>query len=1043
MLGGIARAFNIEKNEQAVVFILILQSVFIGFFAGSFDVGAQSLFLSVYPASLIPKAFVISGIVGILITSIYTRLQSLMKFSNFVLLNFIFVALMTALLRLGFQFTDDKRLVFAVFVMMGPLTIVSFLGFWGTVGRLFTLRQGKRLFGLIDTGQIFGIIVVSFTIPILISFNFEVLNTLLLCTISIIAALGLQIFISSRFSFQSIENKTAIESNFFDLFKNKYTVLMALFIVFSVVAAFFVHFSFLTVLEENYPDPNALASFLGAFMGTLTIFTILIKTFVYGKLMKTYGLKLALILSPILLGLFTAIAAVIGSIYGFTAASASFAFFFLLIVLSKLFAKSLKDSIEVPASKILYQSLDVNIRYGVQARIDGTVNELAAFSSGLLLAGLGMISFVKIIHFSWFLLLVLLVWVFIGFRLYNAYRQSLESSLKKFQHLIVGENAELSLLEKVVPGISDSSKVEAVLEFAPQSWNGFISKNIPALAVENEKIRSRSIRIIEDLDLREVTDSLNKFVVDENSAQKSHIKELLERFGTDGQKYGEEEIRRLLKSENPLDRKKGLIVILEKNDPKYFPRIVPLFRDASLSVRISAIHAAGVLNRKDFVTYLIDMLEDSVHYPYAFNALCTMNEDVLENLEHGFHKTGITEKGMVRITRVMCSIGTVKAAGYLIGKLDHYNKNVFLHAVKGLQRISFFLGESNKAKIFGALNRISGITAWNLSAKYSLKDYPAADELSIALDEEIHENYNLIYSILSIAYDPATIYHIRKNLESSTSEGIGFAIELLDIFIDEAIKPYLFPLLDDSAVAEKVRLLQSEFPVELMKPEELLLTIINRDYNQINAYTRVCAIQTLNKIEGFHPGKDVVAHIFNPDPLLREEASILVSKLEHELFSEVLKRLPSSYSSKICEFLKSNGTNADIGLFTKFRFLRDNEFSKRFKNQQLLNIARRFELYYFDGYLPLSQILKPEHFLLIVEGELKLKKEGIFTSYIKGDLLEVSDISGVSLDISIPENNSRIKFMLIDKSSVQELVFDDENAYFPFAELLFASNHLY
>jgi AAA family ATP:ADP antiporter len=167
MSGGLSKAFNIEKNEQSIVFILILQSVFIGFFAGSFDVGAQSLFLSVYAAALIPKAFVISGLVGILITSVYSHLQSRMKFSNFVLLNFVFIAVITTLLRLGFEFTSDKRLVFAVFVMMGPLTIISFLGFWGTVGRMFTLRQGKRLFGLIDTGQILGIIIVSFAIPVL------------------------------------------------------------------------------------------------------------------------------------------------------------------------------------------------------------------------------------------------------------------------------------------------------------------------------------------------------------------------------------------------------------------------------------------------------------------------------------------------------------------------------------------------------------------------------------------------------------------------------------------------------------------------------------------------------------------------------------------------------------------------------------------------------------------------------------------------------------------------------------------------------------
>ena len=67
----------------------------------------------------------------------------------------------------------------------------------------------------------------------------------------------------------------------------------------------------------------------------------------------------------------------------------------MIISLSKLFNKSLKDAIESPSMKILYQSLDSGERYDIQARIDGIVNELTAFTAGLLMAGLLMISFVK------------------------------------------------------------------------------------------------------------------------------------------------------------------------------------------------------------------------------------------------------------------------------------------------------------------------------------------------------------------------------------------------------------------------------------------------------------------------------------------------------------------------------------------------------------------------------------------------------------------------------------------------------------------------
>lgn len=1038
MPGGIAKALNIEKDEQSSVIILIIQSVFIGFYAGSLDVGAQSLFLSVYDASLIPKAFVLSGIVGIIITSVYTALQTRMKFSKFALVNFVFIAVVTTLLRLGFEFTEDKRLVFAVFVMMGPLTIISFLGFWGTVGRLFTLRQGKRLFGLIDTGQILGIIIVSFAIPVLISLNFEVLNTLFICTLSIIAALVLQIIITRRFSFHEVEKKSETRDNFFDLFKNRYTSLMAFFIVFSVVAAFFVHFSFLTVLEENYPDAKALASFLGAFMGTLTIFTILIKTFVYGKIMKTYGLKLALTLSPVLIGVFTVLAAVIGSIYGYTAASASFAFFFLLIVLSKLFAKSLKDSIEVPSSKILYQSLDINIRYNVQARIDGTVNELAAFSSGLLLAGLGAITFVHIIHFSYSLLLVLVIWFFIGLRLYRAYQASLENSLKQFRQLETEESEEISLLEKISPSGSDPDQVAAVLEFAPQAWNGYVSRNFKDLFTSNEKIRDLSLKIVDELDLTNTKEAIEKLIRSTEKNLNSRLKSISERFKNAGSKNTDEEIRSLLKSEKPEDRKKGILSIIEKNDPAYFPRIVPLFRDASPEVRLSAIHAAGVLNRKDFVTYLVDLLEDPKYYSYAFNSLCMMNADIFENLEHGFHKTGITETGMARITRVFGAIGTESAGFYLFAKLEHYNRKVFSAVLEGIRKLKIKPSENDRLKVFNAIYQLCGITAWNLFAKYSLRDFEESEELIHALEDEISENYDLIYSLLSVAYDAGSVFHIRQNLESGTAEGIGFAIELLDMFIDESIKSYLFPLLDDSPMSEKLRLLQTEYPVEMMKPEELLRDIINRDYNYINAYTRVCAIHALDKIENVKPGDDLIAQVFNTDPLLREEAAGFIYRRDRELLNNILGRLPEDIVISIKYHIEHTGTSRDNGLFRKFSSLLNHEAFINFKKHHLLNIARSCELFIFEGKEEnkLSELFSEGDFILVLGGEFSINAGKVKISLQKDDFSNVSSEIDADFAKAVLNCETAASCMKFSRMAIRELIFDDELRYFPLAEIL-------
>jgi hypothetical protein len=120
---------------------------------------------------------------------------------------------------------------------------------------------------------------------------------------------------------------------------------------------------------------------------------------------------------------------------GYTPGSTiGFFIFFLLLALSRLFSKSLEDSIESPSFKVIYQTVDEKIRYDVQSGINVTVNEIAALLSGLLLTGLGVLSFIKLIHFSWVLFTISLMWIFVAFRLYSEYRKSIRKALEKVIH---------------------------------------------------------------------------------------------------------------------------------------------------------------------------------------------------------------------------------------------------------------------------------------------------------------------------------------------------------------------------------------------------------------------------------------------------------------------------------------------------------------------------------------------------------------------------------------------------------------------------------
>lgn len=1044
MSSGLRKILSIEKEEVSAVSILLFQSVFLGIFAGTFDVSAQSYFLEVFSADQIPKAFAYSGAVGILITSLYSFLQARMRFSVFAVLNLLFVAVVSISLRLGFVLYNSDHLVFAMFVLMGPLTIISFLSFWGTVGRIFSLRQGKRLFGLIDAGQIMGIILASYAIPILLSFEFKILNSLYICSLAAVIALVIQIFISTKYDLtrQTIIHKGKKRSNFFDLFKTKYTSLMVGFVVLSVLAAFFIHYNFLVVTEENYPEPNALASFLGVFMGTVMVFTLTVKTFVYSRLMKTYGLKLALAISPIILAIFVVAALLVGSIYGYSAASSGFTLFFLLLVSAKLFSKSFKDSVEVPSSKILYQSLDPDVRYDVQSRIDGTVNELAALSAGLLMAGLALIAGFKLIHFSVVLGGILLLWLFFAFRLHGFYKKSLNDALKDYQASKGNKSRVIAIHEIEDISMLKNQGIEKILRFAPQSWNGFISKNIKSLLSGPENLRTITLKWIDKLTIQESESILQQTDPKSGGKDSGLILSLLKRFGISGIKSDRESLRLLLESEDPEDMLRAVLII--ENNPlseTNFQHISLLLRETNFKVKVSTIRLIGKQKYTQFSGRLIDLLEDRVFYPFAFNALTMMAEDIIDKLDQAFYRTSVSPKMMDRLLRLLCSVNSAKVIPLLISKLDQPEIYIHKRVLKNLGERGYIPNSIELQRLTDYIHKIIGVTAWDITAKHSLVEGKFSAELIRAFEQEIKDDYSFLFDILTVMYDSQTVYQIKNNIETGSSESIGYSLELLDIFVDESIKYSLFALLEDSGENSRISALQTEYPVEILKGEKLLHGIINRDYNYLDSYTRILSIHELSQLPDYLPGEDIIAQLFNPDLRVSEISAAQLFSLNRDAFREVLERLPADRAVHLHQILDDEFKDREgIGHRLLNKVLENTGLFDGFSVFSLFQLSSKFSSYPISPGNDLIFKRNERRVILYIEDQ----SIDIFTEDGR-KILSVDHGFFIDLESRIPEeveniifiSHSELTLLVLKDEDLEELIFDHEEIYLPIINRMF------
>jgi len=307
-----------------------------GIFMAAYQITSETLFIKEL-GDYVSEGIFAAALLGVFTTAVFVFLQNKMAFSRLAILNMFSIAVITAvfyllLLKSGPQ--HRLTLVFALYAMKGPMIAVILLGFWGVFGRMFDLRQSKRIIGGIDTGQLSAAILVFFTVGLSLELVPSTEYLLVLSSISALISLVFLVIISNKFDLNVVkitEGEKVRKTSLQDLFKNKYVILLSLFLSFSAFAYLLVENSYLTVLNDQYPGDSEveLRSFIGWFNGSILILSFIFQTFFNDRIIANYGLKVSLLILPVVLVFFSVISILAGTFFGFTIDSPNFIWFFL------------------------------------------------------------------------------------------------------------------------------------------------------------------------------------------------------------------------------------------------------------------------------------------------------------------------------------------------------------------------------------------------------------------------------------------------------------------------------------------------------------------------------------------------------------------------------------------------------------------------------------------------------------------------------------------------------------------------------------------
>ena len=887
------RLLGVDKDETGPVSILLTISFFLGLFLATVTVASQSLFLDKFDeATDLPVALAVSGAFGILATGIYNILQGRIPFSILAIGSLVVIIGITAFIEFGESTVSDVKLLYAFgFTMVLPFTFITQLVFWGAFGRMFNLRQQKRVIGSVDVGLDIASIIAFFSIPLLLSFGLETTSLFTLSLISIVILLVLFIILSNKYlgkiRLRSTEEERLHKKIGLGSFlKSRYIVQMSLFVIMSIVALRFIDYSFYNVTTEQFKhDTNQIANFLSLFEGTIVVFGFLFTTFATDRIMQDYGLRVALIINPLLLILFTGGALLLGATLGYTGGSV---YFFIMIAMSKLFVNSLKGALDDPTYKMYYVPISTSIKLDAQTKIEGIVTAFASLIGGGLIVLINQFNIFDLLSITLFTLPLLGLWYWVTNKMYSGYRHTLQDSLVKnksaTEHDVAKEYTLDSVLDKEVRGTAEE-KVIYGLKLMEKLEPAMFESSLLTLADSDiRKVKQFAQSKIQELGLG----------LDANS----EVRGLAQRAAGDAEdsdllSISVEKLMKMSKSVKETDRILATKLLRKLVSPKTIFILLELLRDPNPKVRHEALLTARKVKRPETWGVLIEMLSSPVYSHAAAAALKEAGQPSLDILETAFHKSGQSDLVQLKIVQIIGHIGGKEAIQLLWKKIDYPDKRIVKQILFSLRFINYQASGREALAVKDLLDVEMSKTLWNLAA---LEELPEEKEefqfLRQALREEIRENYDQISLLLSLLFDPESVQLVRENIQSGTPDSIQYALELLDLFVDKDLKPKLIPLLDDSSTLDKLGKLQIYFPRESYNPIQTINYILNRDFNFNNRWSKACAVHASAYIPDFRVSRGLIGQLFNYDKILQETAAWVIYNKDRKIYDSVTERLP-------------------------------------------------------------------------------------------------------------------------------------------------------
>jgi ATP/ADP translocase/HEAT repeat protein len=771
-----------------------------------------SLFLKKLTPENLPLAYLATAVLMSFVAAFNTRLLQTLNRKRYISLSLLFFTAGLPVFRVLFR--TGQTWVSMVFWFWAEVFLaISVIQFWILVNDIYTPRQAKRFIGFFVSGGLLGGVAGSLAASVL-SGLIGSEELLLVCPFFLLAGLGIILVLPPNPGEIRPEKEIRKEGvpksrvgylqSLRILMKSRYLLLLSGVMLVGFAVSKFIDFQFSHALHDRFTDDERTA-FLGVFYTLLLVASYLLHILLTNRILREFGLRAALFISPVALAL--------GAAFGFFIPAEAVKTMMVWTSLMRGADKSLSHSLSQSTREILYIPVPVETKYKAKVFIDLFINKFADA-----MAALFLLVFFNLLHFSLpqlsvLTLAFLLVWAYLNHQISREYVGIVKKNLT-----IKWPDADKFVFEqidvdatKLVFDTLESRQRSSVLyamnlmdlikkdQLSPELKKIITAKSSEVLAgsfdslldVSGEALVPEWEDVIEEQDLdAQVREILSLDVYQE--LMRERIEKIAEARDGDA-----------VVSQMEIAKALGMMT----SDSPLVQNLGRLLRHDSPEVVRYALESAGRQKKREFVPLVVPHLGRPATQQAAGQALLEYGDKIGGTLKDYLSDPKEDVKLRKAIPDILARMGTQRATDLLVRELKKRDSDVQGEVIEALTKIrsqSPFLRFSERdidSEVFTAVKKACILVLELFNAQKENKKAVLAAELENILARTLKQ----IFELVSLVSPHEDVMRAYQNYREGTKRSVDYALELLENILKKDIKEALLPLLEDRPLDEKAQ----------------------------------------------------------------------------------------------------------------------------------------------------------------------------------------------------------------------------------------------